>query len=56
MMFYLGQDYTLYADLFKRKGNRSKAQENLGKAIELFKECCADGWITKAEKELAQFS
>jgi class 3 adenylate cyclase/tetratricopeptide (TPR) repeat protein len=53
MMFHLGKDYALYAELFKRKGDRSKAQENLGKAIDLFKECGADGWVTKAEKELA---
>jgi class 3 adenylate cyclase/tetratricopeptide (TPR) repeat protein len=53
MMFHLGQDYALYADLFKRRGDRPKAQENLGKAIEIFKECGADGWVVKAEKELA---
>jgi tetratricopeptide (TPR) repeat protein len=53
MMFHLGKDYTLYAELFKRKRDRSKAQENLGKAMELFKECGADGWATKAGKELA---
>jgi len=52
MMFHLGKDYALYSDLFKRKGNKSKAQEYLGKAIEIFKECGADGWVTKAEKEL----
>jgi len=53
MMFSLGRDYALNAELFKRKGDRSKAQENLSKAIEIFKECGADGWVTKAEKELA---
>jgi len=53
MMFYLGKDYALYAELFKRKGDRLKTQENLGRAIELFKECGADGWAEKAEKELA---
>ena len=53
MMFHLGQDYALYADLFKRKGDRSKAQENLGKAIEILKECGADGWVEKYEKQLA---
>jgi len=52
MMFHLGKDYALYAELFKRKGDRSKAQENLGKAIEILKECGADGWMEKAEKEL----
>jgi class 3 adenylate cyclase/tetratricopeptide (TPR) repeat protein len=53
MMFHLGKDYALYADLFKRKGDRLKAQENLGKAIEILKECGADGWVEKAKKELA---
>ena len=53
MMFHLGKDYALYADLFKRKGDRLKAQENLGKAIEILKECGADGWVEKYEKELA---
>jgi tetratricopeptide (TPR) repeat protein len=56
MMFNLGKGYALYADLLKRKGDRLKAQENLGKAIEIFKECGADGWVTKAEKDLATLS
>jgi len=53
MMFHLGKDYALYAELFKRKGDRLKAQENLGKAIEILRECRADGWVEKYEKELA---
>jgi tetratricopeptide (TPR) repeat protein len=53
MMFHLGKDHALYAELFKRKGDRLKAQENLGKAIEILKECGADGWVEKYEKELA---
>jgi class 3 adenylate cyclase/tetratricopeptide (TPR) repeat protein len=52
MMFHLGKDYALYAELFKRKGDRLKAQENLGKAIEIFKECVADGWVEKYEKDI----
>jgi len=56
MMFYLGEDYALYADLLKRKGDRLKAQENLGKAMEICKECGADGWVEKYEKELATIS
>ena len=55
-MFNLGEDYTLYADLFERKGDRLKAQENLGKAMEIFKGCGADGWVKKYEKELAVLS
>ena len=56
MMFHLGRDFALYAEFFKRKGNRSKAQEMLGKAIGTLKECGADGWVTKYEKELAALS
>ncbi len=56
MNFDLGKDYGLYADLFKRKGDRLKTQENLGKAIEILKECGADGWVKKYEKELATLS
>jgi class 3 adenylate cyclase/tetratricopeptide (TPR) repeat protein len=52
----LGGDYALYAELFKRKGNLPKAGENLSKAIEIFKECSADGWVKKYEKELAAIS
>jgi tetratricopeptide (TPR) repeat protein len=53
MMWYLGRDYALYAELFKRKGNRSKAKTKLSKAIEIFKGCGADDWEEKYEKELA---
>jgi class 3 adenylate cyclase/tetratricopeptide (TPR) repeat protein len=53
VMFELGSDYALYAELFKRKGDQIKAKENLRKAIEIYKECGADGWIKKAEEELA---
>ena len=53
MMLNLGKDYALYGELFKRKGDKLKAKENLGKAIEIFKECGADGWVEKAEKDLA---
>jgi Tfp pilus assembly protein PilF len=53
LMWRLGKDYALYAELFKQRGDKLKAQENLGKAIEIFKECGADGWLEKYEKELA---
>jgi uncharacterized phosphosugar-binding protein len=38
LMWGLGIDYALYAELFKRKGNQSKARENLNKAIDILKE------------------
>jgi len=53
MMFHLGKDYALYAELFKRKGDMPKAKENLTKAIKIFKECGANGWVTRAEEALA---
>jgi tetratricopeptide (TPR) repeat protein len=53
MMLNLGRDHALCAELFKRKGDRSKFQEHLGKAVDLFKECGADGWLKKAEEEFA---
>jgi len=56
MMWSLANDYAVYADLFKRKGDQSKAKENLDKAIETLRECGADGWLKKAEKELAALS
>jgi tetratricopeptide (TPR) repeat protein len=53
MLWQIARDYALYAELFQRKGDSSKAKENLGKAIEIFKECGADGWVEKYKKELA---
>jgi predicted ATPase/class 3 adenylate cyclase len=53
MLWQLARDYALYAELFKRKGDSLKAKENLCKAIEIFKECGADGWVDKYEKEMA---
>ena len=53
MMFELGMDNALYSELFKRKRDQSKTRELLGNAIEIFKECGADGWVEKYEKEVA---
>jgi class 3 adenylate cyclase/tetratricopeptide (TPR) repeat protein len=53
LIFHLGKDYALYAELFKRRDDRLQAQENFGKAIEILKECGAGGWVQKYEKELA---
>jgi tetratricopeptide (TPR) repeat protein len=56
MMFNLGKDFSLYSELFRRKGDISKAKENLAKAIDIVKECGADGWVKKYEEELASLS
>jgi hypothetical protein len=41
--FLLGEDHALYSEFFKRKGARTEAMEQLSKAIEILKECGADG-------------
>ena len=53
MMWNLAQDYALYAELYKRKSEQTKAREKLGQAIEIFKECGADGWVGKYTQELS---
>ena len=54
--WYLGADHAVYSELFQRRGNRTKAKEQLAKAIAIFKECGADGWAGKYEKELAMLA
>ncbi len=56
MRWHLARDYALYGELFKRKGDRVTSKEQLGRAIEIYKECGADGWVTKAEEELASMA
>jgi hypothetical protein len=52
----LGKDYALYADWFKKKGDIQGAKEQLTKAIDIFRECGADGWVTRTEKTLTEIS
>ena len=52
--FQLAQDHALYADWFKRKGDIKKAKAQLTKAVDIFRECGADGWVEKYEKQLAE--
>ena len=55
-MWNLAKDHALYADWFKKKGDVQGAKEQLTKAIDLFRECGADGWVTRTEKALAEIS
>jgi hypothetical protein len=55
-MWHLGRDYALYGGLLGRRGDQSKARETLINAIEIFKQCGADGWVEKYEKELSALS
>lgn len=53
MHFQLGKDYALYAELFKKKKGIVRARENLDIAIDIFKECGADGWAQKYKNQRA---
>jgi len=50
--FPLAHDYAHYAELCKRKGDLAMAKEKLSKAIKTFKECGADGWVTRTREAL----
>ena len=52
----LSKNYAIYSELFKLKKDLSKAKENLKRAIDISRECGADGWVGKYEKELATIS
>lgn len=55
-LFELARDYLLYSTILRQKGEKSKARENLNKAIGIFNKCGADGWVEKAKKELTSLS
>ena len=54
--WYLGEDYTVYSEVCRIKGDVPMARAHLMKAIEIFRECGADGWVEKYEKELASLA
>jgi len=54
MCWHLAKDYVFYSELVKQKGDHSKSKEYLYKAIEIFKECGADGWVEKYELEMVE--
>ena len=56
MRWHLATDHACYADWFKKKGDIQGAKGQLTKAIDLFRECGADGWVTRTEKTLADVS
>ena len=52
-MWNLASDHALYGEWFRKKGDTPKAKEQLTKAIDIFRECGADGWVTRTEEKLA---
>jgi len=56
MRWDLAMDHAALAKLFDKKGDAPRARETLRKAIDIFNECGADGWVEKYEKELLLLS
>ena len=56
MDYYLARACVVYSKLDKEEGELSKTKGNLNKAINIMKECGADGWVEKYEKELGALS
>jgi len=54
--WHFAMDHACYADWFKKKGDIQGAKEQLTKAIDIFRECGADGWVTRTAKTLAELS
>ena len=52
MRWDLAMDYASLANVYKRMGDKSRAKNNLTVAIEIFKECGADGWVERYESEM----
>ena len=52
----VAMDHACYADWFNKKGDIKGVKEQLTKAIDIFRECAADGWVEKYEKDLALVS
>jgi predicted ATPase/class 3 adenylate cyclase len=51
-IWWLAEDYVLYAKLLIRKGDHLDARKKMSKAIDIYKKCGADGWVEIYEKEL----
>ena len=49
-------DHAFYADWFKKKGDIQGTKEQLTKSIDIFKECGADGWVTRTQQELVSLT
>ena len=48
----LAMDYLASADLLEKGQTGTKVRNYLGKALEAFKECGADGWSEEVERRL----
>jgi tetratricopeptide (TPR) repeat protein len=51
--WYLAQDYAVLAELYRKKEDTPSAKLYFNHAIEIMRECGADGWVSRYEQELA---
>jgi len=54
--FFRGRSYHLYSEFYQKQNNLPQAREQMNKAIDIMKECGADGWVDRYEKELADLN
>jgi tetratricopeptide (TPR) repeat protein len=54
MQWQVANDHAFYANYFRQKGDLKGAKEQLTTAIDLFKECGADGWVDRTKKSLME--
>jgi len=52
LILHLGKHFALYAELLNRKGDSQGAKDHLGKAIDVFKECGAQGRVERLSRQL----
>jgi class 3 adenylate cyclase/tetratricopeptide (TPR) repeat protein len=53
MNWSLGHDFVLLSRISNIKEDKLGAKDELSKALKIFKDCGADGWVEKYKKELA---
>jgi tetratricopeptide (TPR) repeat protein len=51
-LWLVAGDHASYAEWFRKKGDIIGAKEQLAKAISIFEECDADGWVNKYAREI----
>ena len=52
----LGQDYAVYAEVCRARGDLLGVTDNISKAVDIFRQCGADGWVDFYENRLATLS
>ena len=48
-------DYLVYANLCRIKGDGPATKENLNRAIDIYSECGANGWVSMLKKKSYDF-